>query len=198
MKLSRESYRRLSIPLETDRFELKPLTFVSALRTTGPWRTDAEILTAFFHTPKPRSIRKWLRSGMLPNGRNRFVFAICPKATAEPIGAEIVTLTNYRSAYSAVAIHDLGWRGKNVVLETRAALINHFMGKGDLVRFFGIVEGRNLASIFNYKRLGFTHAGTWHRHIQNPGTGEIIDLVYFELMRNAWMEGQYRENAGEC
>lgn len=197
MKIDRQTRRRLAVPIETDRFILKPLGLLEAIRVTSPWRRDPEILTAFFQSPKPRSLRKWFRSSMLPNRKGRFVFSITPKTATEPIGAEIVTLTGYRSGFCAIAIHDKAWRGKGVVFETRSALINHFFLKGDLVRFFGIVEGRNLSSIFNYRRLDFRHAGTWHRHRQNPATGEVLDIVHFELMREAWKNAAWSEPALE-
>lgn len=197
MKLSRQAYRALAHPIETENFHLEPLGLLGALRVTNSWRHDPEILTAFFQSPKPRSIRKWFRSGMLPNRKNKFAFAIRPKGQTEPIGADIITLTGYRSGFGAIALHNQEWRGKGVVFETRAALINHFFNHGNFVRFYGSVEARNLASIFNYKRLGFQHAATWHRHLHNRATGDVLDLVYFELMKEAWENLPWREKTIE-
>ena len=84
------------------------------------------------------------------------------------------------------------WRGKGVMLEVRAKVINHFFANG-VERFYGNVEGRNAASIFNYNRLGFKHVGTMHRHKQDPVTGEVIDLVSFELFREDWDDGPWSE-----
>src|SRR4029079_15799302 len=108
---------------------------------------------------------------------------IIPKEASDPIGAEIVNLAGYRSAIFSVALHDKQWRGKGVLLETRAKLINHFVREGGIERFYGIVESRNLASIYNYRRLGFDHVGTWHRHKQDPVSGQVYDMVHFELLR---------------
>ncbi|MDB5540744.1 MAG: hypothetical protein JWQ89_2471 [Devosia sp.] len=66
--------------------------------------------------------------------------------------------------------------GRDVVVEVRAELMNQFFRHTDVERFYGLVDARNISSVCSYRKLGFTHAATWHRHKQNPTTGEIIDL----------------------
>lgn len=193
MKLLKPKNRKIAIPLETERFVLEPMGYFQTLRVTNCWRRDPEILTAFYQSPKPRSLRKWMRSGLLPNNQTRFAFAIIPKGTDQPIGVEIVWLSGYRSASNMIALHKHKWRGKGVVFEIRAKIINHIFRSGDVDRFFSTVEGRNAASIFNYKRLGFNHVGTWHRHCRNPITGDVSDLVCFELLKENWDEGPWAE-----
>ena len=171
-------------PLETERFILKPMGLIEAVRVTNSWRHDPEILTGLMQTSKPRSLGHWLLRGPLPRTRNRFAFAIIPKGEQVPIGAHMVRLQGYRSAYRT-------WWGRNVVVEVRARLLNHFFAHCGVERFYGVVDSRNAASIFSYRRLGFDHVGTWHRHKQNPVTGEIIDFVNFELLRDQWMRGPF-------
>jgi RimJ/RimL family protein N-acetyltransferase len=74
-----------------------------------------------------------------------------------------------------------------VVTEARTALINHFFRHAPVDRFVGELNGRNTASLFNYRRLGFDHVGTWHRHVRNPVTGEVLDVMMFELPREKWL-----------
>lgn len=183
--------------LETERFILKPMGMLEALRVTNGWRRDADILTGLMQSPKPLSLPTWLLRGPLPRTRNRFAFAIVPKGQEVAIGAHMVRLQGYRSAFGTVAVHDRSWWGKNVVVEVRARLLNHFFAHGGIDRFYGVVDSRNVSSIFSYRRLGFDHVGTWHRQKQNPVTGDIIDFVNFEMFRDQWMRGPFWEAPDE-
>jgi RimJ/RimL family protein N-acetyltransferase len=180
-------------PLETERFILKPMGMIETLRVTNRWRHDPDILTGLTQTPKPRSLGLWLLRGPLPTSKNRFAFSITPKGEQSPIGAHMVRLQGYRSAFGTVAVHDRNWWGKNVVVEVRARLMNHFFAHCGIERFYGVVDSRNVSSIFSYRRLGFDHVGTWHRQKQNPSTGDIIDFVNFEMFRDQWIKGPFWE-----
>lgn len=184
-------------PLETERFILKPMGMIETLQVTNSWRYDADILNGLFQSSKPRSLPYWLLRGPLPSSKNRFAFAITPKGGQTPIGAHMVRLHGYRSAFVTVALHDRGWWGKNVVVEVRARLMNHFFAHRGIERFYGVVDSRNVSSIFSYRRLGFDHVGTWHRQKQNPVTGDVIDFVNFEMFRDQWMRGPFWEAPGE-
>jgi len=192
MKLFRGRNEALARPFETKRFELRPMSRWQAMRLTASWRKDPEILVAFFQSSKPRSLLRWLRGPLMPNNVDRFAYAILPRGSARPIGVEVVSLAGYRSASFAVALNDRSWRGKGVVTEVRSKLIDHLFANG-IERVFGIVAARNASSIFNYKRLGFSHAGTWHRHRVDPVTGEVFDMVNFELFREKWISGPWAE-----
>ena len=196
MKLFRRRNEALSRPLETERFVLRPLNRVQTLWLTSAWRKDPEILVAFFQSSKPKSLLRCLPVPLLPNNTDRFAFAIHPKGVARPIGIDVVNLAGYRSAYFTVAVDDRSWRGRGVVTEVRAKLINHLFANG-IERIFGIVAARNASSIFNYKRLGFSHVGTWHRHRVDPLTGEIFDMVNFELFRDKWLSGPWAERSDD-
>ena len=96
-------------PLETERFLLKPMGMVETLRVTNRWRNDPDILNGLLQSPKPRSLGHWLLRGPLPRSKNRFAFAIIPKGKDEAIGAHMVRLQGYRSAFGTVAVHDRDW-----------------------------------------------------------------------------------------
>jgi RimJ/RimL family protein N-acetyltransferase len=134
-----------------------------------------------------------MKEGPIPNNIGRFTFSIVPKGQETPIGAHVVKLFNYRSASMTVALHDREWRGKGVVLEVRPRLMNHFFRNGEVDRFIASINGRNMASIFNYRRLGFSHVGTLHRQYSDPVTGEIIDIVNFEIFRPEWERSSWAE-----
>ena len=184
----------LAQALETERFILQPLTRWQAFRLTYPWTRDAELIRTLTHSGAPRTRWKWFREMDRPNNRKKFSYAIIPHGTNEPIGMHTVVLSGYKSARMAVAIHDREWWGKDVVLEVRAKLINHFFDKGGLERFFGSVLARNIPSVFNYRKLGFKHVGTLRRMQQDPVSGEVFDLCMFELFRDEWEQSPWATN----
>lgn len=166
---------------------------LQALQVTNGWRHDPEIITSFFRTSKKPSVIKWMKTGPIPDNVSQFTYSIVPKGTENPIGAHAVKLFSYRTASLTVALHDRSWWGEDVVLEVRVRLMNHFFHYGDVDRFIASINGRNMASIFNYRRLGFSHAGTLHREYCDPVTGEIFDIINFEIFRDQWEKGPFAE-----
>lgn len=185
----------LVIPLETDRFILRPMRLLETLRVTAGWRRDPEIVTGLYHSSRPRSLFEWLDNGPMPNNVDRFTYAVVDKASGRVIGFHAVRYCNYRTAKLTVALRDRSFWGKNVVAEIRPRLINHFFRHAPVDRFIGHLNGRNAASLFNYRRLGFDHVGTFHRHVRNPVTGEVYDLMMFELLREKWLTSPLADSA---
>ncbi|MGN6489212.1 MAG: GNAT family N-acetyltransferase [Devosia sp.] len=182
---------RLRSSFETERFVLKSLNVWEALHVTRGWRKDPQILRALFQSSKPKTLFDWYLRGPIPRSSRRFVYSITPKGETQPIGANTVRLLGYRSASGAVAIHDRSWWGKDVVVEVRAELMNQFFRHTNVERFHGQVDASNISSIFSYRKLGFSHVGTWHRHLMDPVTGDIIDFVNFEIFRDEWRAGRF-------
>lgn len=176
---------------ETERFVLKSLNIWEAFEVTRGWRKDPQILRALFQSTKPKNLFEWYISGPIPRSPRRFVYSITPKGDTKPIGANAFKFSGYRSAFGAVAIHDRSWWGKDVVVEVRAELMNQFFRHTEVERFYGFVDASNISSIFSYRKLGFSHVGTWHRHKQDPSTGDIIDFVSFEMFRDQWIAGKF-------
>jgi RimJ/RimL family protein N-acetyltransferase len=189
--------RRLARPLETARFTLRPLGLLETLKVTESWRTDPDILTGLFFSPEPRSLVQWLRKGPIPNNVDRFAFAIVPHGTARPIGVHMVKLRQRGVASSGIGIHDRAWWGADVVVEARAALMRHFFANGGIELFLGFVRERNLNSIFVYRRMGFAYKGLAGHPKRNPATGEVADLMAFEMPRARWEAGPFGKDADE-
>ena len=55
--------------------------------------------------------------------------------------------------------------------------------------------GRNLPSIFNYRKFGFAHVGTLHRCRRDAATGEVNDMLFFEMFRDEWLARRERKDA---
>ena len=180
----------LARTLETERFVLDPVNRLTAFAISYPWTKDSELIGDFTGSTAPRTRRKWYREMARPNNRTKFCHAIYPKGTSLPIGMHMTALRGYRSAETSVAIHDRAWWGKGVVAEVRAHIIGHFFEHGPVDRFAAAVNARNLPSVFNYRKLGFRHVGTLHRAKSNPVTGEVFDMVLFELFREDWEQNR--------
>ncbi len=177
----------LFTPLSSARFRLEPLgAWQAAALTWRHWAHDLEM-----HQPMlipPRHLRRltWWRRMISGYGRKRIVHAITPLDRTAPIGLHLCVFRPWRTANLQIALHDRGWWGKDVVLETRIALIGHIFQAGLAERIDARVLARNVSSIYTYHRLGFTHSGTAHRAVAAPdGTGGA-DVVTFEMLRENW------------
>lgn len=192
--LFRPPNRALACDLETERFALHAMGRIEMLRVTNSWRSDTELLAGLMSSSRPKSLRQWVGTELRPNNVTRFAFAIVPKGGTAPIGVHFVRFQHYRAARNSVALHDRAWWGKGVVVEVRARLMNHFFANAPNVdRFIGEVNSRNVASLFTYRRLGYDHVGTWHRHKHDPATREVGDLLMFEMFRAKWQQGPFAE-----
>ena len=173
--------------LETERFVLRPLGRIAAFRIgRSNWNHDPEIMRNVIHSSKPLNPWRWLRKMVWVNGKTKFSHAIMPKDGGPPIGIHGMTLQKYRSATLVVAVHDRQWWGRKVVAEVRRAVIDHAFEKKVIDRLCCTVQARNAASVFNYKKLGFKHVGTLHQAQRDPVSGELFDMLVFELLRADW------------
>ena len=173
--------------LETERFVLRPLGRVEAFRIgRSNWNHDPEIMRNVVYSSKPLNPWRWLRKMVWVNRKTKFSHAIMPKDGGPPIGIHGMTLQKYRSATLVVAVHDRQWWGRKVVAEVRRAVIDHAFEKKVIDRLCCTVHARNAASVFNYKKLGFKHVGTLHRAQYDPVSGELFDMLVFELLRADW------------
>lgn len=192
MRIRFHPNRTLAVPLETERFELRPVGIIGTFRLTDSWRTDPDMLGGVLYKAN-QSRLQWLKTGPFPDNATRFNFAIVPKGTDTPIGLHSTKLFGYRSARNMIGLSDRQWWGKGVTVEVRARLINHFFRLAGVERFCGSTSTRNTASIFNYRRLGFEHVGTSHRESVHPISGDVLDVMLFELFRETWAKGSFAE-----
>jgi RimJ/RimL family protein N-acetyltransferase len=182
------------MPIEFERVHLIPLNVWQAFRLTYPWTRDTEFITSYSGSGAPRSARKWYREMSRPNNRTRFVHAIVPRGETLPIGIHSMYLHGYRSCRLGIGIQDRNWWGKGVVQEVRTRLIDYVFDNSDVERLDAHVVARNLPSVFNYQRLGFAHVGTLHRVKQDAATGQVHDMLIFEMLRDDWMRRKEERN----
>ena len=185
----------LASVIESERFRLEPRGRWRAFRETYPWSQDSAFMSSYCGSGERRSPWKWYREMIRPNNRTKFAHAIIPHGAASPIGFHFAAIRPYRSCFLAVGIHDRAWWGKGVVQEARGRIIDHILANSDVDRLYAYVFARNLPSIFNYRKFGFTHVGTLHRCRRDAATGEVNDMLFFEMFRDEWLARRERENA---
>ena len=173
--------------IESERFDLVPLNLWQAFRLTYPWTRDAEFMAGFTGSATPRSRWRWFREMIRPKKRKRVVYAIVPRGQTAPIGVYIMSLSGYKSCRLGVGIPDRNWRGKGVVREVRTRLIDHLFEHSGVDRLYAEVASTNLPSVFNCRNMGFAHVGTLHRAQCDPVSGQVHDLMMFEMFRDDWM-----------
>ncbi|RYH03709.1 MAG: N-acetyltransferase [Alphaproteobacteria bacterium] len=184
--------RKLQTELETPRFILRPVGQLELVPDPGGWRSLQRIYGDIYLRKEPMSFSTWLKMGPFPDGQRRFTFAIVPKGSDRAVGYHMVRLSGLRTASNTVGIHDDAWLGKDVAVEARARLMNHFFRHG-IERFSSRCHAGNLPSIFTYRKLGYAHVGTLHREHAHPGTGQPVDVLLFEMLKENWMRSPYAE-----
>lgn len=177
----------LFVSLRTERFDLRPLPrWQAAAMTWRHWVCDTEMHEPLLIQPDHARRLKWWRRMMKGYRRKKIVHAITPSGSDQPIGLHMFALKPWRTASLQIALHDRAWWGKDVVLEARIAMISHVLESVLADRIDAIVLARNIWSIYTYKRLGFTHAGTAHRAVALPDGSGGADIVTFEMLRENW------------
>lgn len=192
MRFSLHPNRTLMAELETERFILRTVHMLDLIGDPADWRRMPRIYRDLYLEKRPMSFATWLRRGPFPDQVRRFTCAIVPRGTTRPIGYHMVKLSGPFSASNSVGIHDEAWLGKDVAVEARARIMNHFFRHG-IRRFTARVASFNTASIFTYRKLGYAHVGTLHAEQIHPVTNAPIDFVLFEAMKEDWKHSPYAE-----
>jgi RimJ/RimL family protein N-acetyltransferase len=182
---------RLQVTLETTRFILRPVGKRELIGDPSGWRTNPRIYRDLYGRTEPLSFFAWLRLGPFPDGERRFTYAIVPKESDRPVGYHMIRLAGH-TARNTVAIHDEAWLGKDVAVEARAKLMNHFFRHG-IERFASRCRASNLPSVFTYRKLGYAHIETSHAERPDPDTGKPVDMLLFEMLKADWKRSPYAE-----
>jgi len=183
--------RDLMTELETPRFILRPVGPLEILRDPGDWRRTEWIYRDLYLQERPLSLVGWLKCGPFPDQFRRFTSAIVPRGESRAIGYHMVTLQRGNSASCTAGIHDAAWRGKDATVEARIRILNHYFRHG-IERFTGKVEATNFASVFTYRKLGYTQVATVRGERHRPD-GRPLDDLLFEMRKEDWMRGPHAE-----
>lgn len=192
--LPRRVNRVLGRDIETERLWLRSLNKWRTVLLIAPWHRDPELMDALMPRVASPSMIAWLLYFAMPDNSQRFSYAIVPKGRRRAVGMISVHLGSDGSAESHIAIHDRAWRGRQVSVEARAALLDLFFAHG-VSRFIAAPPTSNLGSVFLYKKLGFRVTGTMQRRIVLGGKEADIEQVSVELTREDWQRHRARDGA---
>lgn len=178
--------------LETERFILRCMRPEDVNDRYISWWNDAE-----FQFGMNRNAMNWQRPNAVSHvrwfdNRRNFHFGIFLKKNGELIGfISLLAMPRMGTAKSNVVIDRLFW-GEDVVPEARAAVMDFAFTEMGLVKFKGLVVGKNYGSIYNYVAMGFTCEGVERAETLDP-KGERADVYHFAVFRDEWTERRAKE-----
>lgn len=175
------------LELTTGRFVLRSLAGDDIGARWIAWLDDPDILETLNTAPRrhtPASLAEQLRGY---DNRNHYQIGIFERRSGTHIGYHELNLNRGHGLIQTnVLIGEKDWWGKGVVLETRAALLDHFFFSDDLQKAIGKPLARNFPMVFNYKVQGWTLEGILRSHLVCRKSGERLDQYEFAMLREEW------------
>ena len=186
-----------AVELETDRFNLVPIRPLSLVWPTWHWTKDRESFASLGWRTSGWTPRRWWRHLRHQVQRNRMCHGIWLKQGGTCIGLHVASVSvGARSAFVGVIVGERDWWAKGVVAEVRSAILDDCFTRLKLERVGAQVQARNLASVYNHRRLGFTHEGTL-RSAGIDRDGSRVDMLMFGMLREEWMaRREHRDGDG--
>jgi RimJ/RimL family protein N-acetyltransferase len=182
--------------LRTERFALRSLKPIDASERWVKWLKDPEVMGPL-NAPLRQSTTQELRAHIATADNNeRYLIGIFDLATQVQIGFFMIEVEPFhRRATFNVVIGEKSWWGKNVVNETRAALLDEFFNGRDIDKAVGMPLARNFPAIFNYKAQDWQHEGTLRGHCLSVTDGSRLDQLQFGISKVEWLErrSEYRK-----
>jgi [ribosomal protein S5]-alanine N-acetyltransferase len=175
--------------LDTEHYRLRSLNADDATATYIGWWNDAEVQAGLGHAARGWGAQEARRHIAKFDNRLRFHLGIFPHGAALPIGFIALFLESGARAKTNTVIGDKRWWGRGVVLEVRARALEFLFTRIGVHKVYGEIDGRNFASIFNYKAQGFTREGVLRQHVVGA-KGDRRDRVVFGLLRDEWLLGR--------
>ena len=172
--------------LQTRRFDLRSLGSDDATDTYVSWWNDEEIQFGLGAQPRKWNAHDAQRHIDSFDNKTRFHIGIFPKGEELPIGFIAVFLEPGKLARTNIVVGNKEYWGKRVPIEVRARILDLLFGPFGIERVYGRIHGRNLASIFNYKALGYSAEGVQRQHVIGPG-GKRMDILLFGILKEEWL-----------
>ena len=172
--------------LETERFRLRSLTPEDATRTYIGWWNDPQVQEGLNFPARGWGLQHAVKHILQFDNRTRFHLGIFCKETDRMIGF-FAAFPNLKTlvAKTNIVIGEKDWWGKNVVQEVRGRMLSFLFEVMEMEKVKGEIQGRNYASIFNYKAMGFTCEGVLRNELLHFDGGRT-DLFIFGLLRDEW------------
>jgi len=174
--------------MQTERFIVRSLGPKDAGPVYTSWWNDAEIQKGFNFKPRGWDQERAAKHIAQFDNHKKFHLGIFDKQSKKLIGFFAI-FPNYTNkvAMTNICLGDRAWWGKNVTYEVRKALLPFIYNMLGMLKVEGVVHGRNLPSIYNYKAMGFTPEAVVHSHLVSPFGGRV-DAYHFGLLKEEWLE----------
>lgn len=153
------------------------------------WLKDPDVMG-----PLNAPIQKWTARELMAHiasadNNERYLIGIFDLASKVQIGLYMVDVDLlHRRANFNVVIGEKTWWGKDVVNETRAALLDEFFNNRGVEKAIGTPLSRNFPAVFNYKAQGWRHEGTLRGHCLSISDGSRLDQYQFGLTKEEWRD----------
>ena len=119
------------------------------------------------------------------DNHTRFHLGIFPQQAEMPIGFIAIFLELAGCTKTNTIIGNKQHWGEGVVLEVPGRALQFLFEGLQIHKVYGEVDGRNFASIYNYKAQGFTCEGVLREKLLAPD-GARHDQLSFGLLREEW------------
>ena len=173
------------VRLETERFVIRSLAPADVSERMVGWFGDPEVME-FVDLPRNVTHPQLLRFVGGFDDRQRFCLGIFAKDAEQIIGFFHVYCDRPNgNARVAVLIGERDFWGKNVVVETRAAILDFLFDGLSLHRVWGAIFSRNFPAVFNYKAHGFRLEGVLRDQVRGHD-GAWRDVCWFGLLADDW------------
>jgi [ribosomal protein S5]-alanine N-acetyltransferase len=195
-----------ALSLHTARFVLRSMAREDVDERFIGWLADPA-LTVGLNLPLQRLSRaQAVRYVLSHDNRARFFIGVFVRDGVEPnapggagqIGFFTLSADpTHRVAETAVVIGERSWWGRDVVVEARSALLTFAFTQLGQHKVLGRPHGRNFASIYNYKAMGFRCEAVLREQMQAVDGDGRLDQLVFGLLRSEWLARQNHANPGE-
>lgn len=174
------------LELKTERFTLRSVTREDVTDDYLRWVADPEVMMGLNLPRRRLSRQQAVRHALAHDNRSRFFLMICPDK-APAIGFYIITVDpKHGFAETSVVVGKREFWGKNVVVETRSALLDFLFDVVRVHKVIGTPHGRNISSIFNYKAMGFECEAVLREHMLSVDGETRLDQLVFSMFKEQW------------
>ncbi len=176
------------LKIETERFLLRTLTPADASDRWAAWLDDLDVMGPVNTEPRKTSKAEIAAYPRNFDQERRLLIGIFDKhADNLHIGFYQVDVNaRHRTAKLNVIIGDKAYWGRKVVLETRAALLDHLFRSGT-EKAIGSPLARNFPAVFNYKAQGWRLEGILKGQVRHMSANTRLDQYEFGLLKDEWI-----------
>lgn len=176
------------LTLHTERLTLRSMCREDVSPAMADWLADPEVMLGLNMPQRLMSRAQAVRWVLDFDNRQRFFLGIHVRPDGPLIGFFTVHCDPHtRCGETAVVVGDKAWWGKNVVREARAALLDFLFDTLALHKVLGRPHGRNFASIFNYKAMGFRCEAVLREQLLAIDDESRLDQLVFGMLRSEWL-----------